>query len=133
MHGIQGEATGAVGPGDTAILPDGSGGKHLNIVLCDPVGLEDKTILVNVISRRERYDSTTILEPGDHPFIVRPSVVFYANAALVMMRVVEDLFSKNHRMESLRPEVLDRVLKGLENSPETPPEVLKLYQESTAT
>lgn len=47
MHGVQGTVVGPVGPGDTAILPDGSkSGGHLNIVLCEPAGLDDKVILV---------------------------------------------------------------------------------------
>lgn len=54
MHGVQGAVVGPVGPGDTAILPDGSkSGGHLNIVLCEPVGLDDRVILVNVNFRTE--------------------------------------------------------------------------------
>ena len=135
MHGVQGAVVGPVGPGDTAILPDGSkSGGHLNIVLCEPVGLDDKVILVNVITYRKRWqDSTTVLKRGDHSRIKEPSIVYYENATLVRMRDVEKLFATNRRTEKLRPDVFERVLKGLEDSPQTPPEVLDLYREATET
>ncbi len=135
MHGVQGAVVGPVGPGDTAILPDGSkSGGHLNIVLCEPVGLDDKVILVNVITYRKRWqDSTTVLKKGEHSRIKEPSIVYYENATLVRMRDVEKLFATNARAEKLRPDVFERVLKGLEESPHTPPEVLDLYRESTET
>ena len=135
MHGVQGADVGPVGPGDTAILPDGSkSGGHLNIVLCEPVGLDDKVILVNVITYRKRWqDSTTVLKKGEHSRIRETSIVYYENATLVRMRDVEKLFATNTRAEKLRPNVFERVIKGLEESPHTPPEVLDLYREAAET
>ena len=49
------------------------------------------------------------------------------------MRDVEKLFATNTRAEKLRPDVFERVLTGLEESPHTPPEVLDLYREATET
>jgi hypothetical protein len=39
-----------------------------------------QAIMVNITTLRERSDTTTVLGVGDHPFITRPSVVFYADA-----------------------------------------------------
>ena len=47
-------------------------------------GRVGEAIMVNITTHRAHSDTTTVLQPGEHPFIDRPSVVFYADARPVL-------------------------------------------------
>ena len=69
-----------------------SGSKnHLFFVCCDPIyyptNQKDCFLAVNISSvptdlESISYDTSCILRPGDHPFIIRDSYVFYEKAAI---------------------------------------------------
>ncbi len=83
--------------GDTAILSDTSNSEHLNIILFGPTGLDEKTIIVNVTTKRSGSDMTTVLRKEDHSFIKHDSVVYYAKAAIIKVSVAERLFETRKR------------------------------------
>ncbi|QIO10023.1 hypothetical protein [Acinetobacter lanii] len=73
--------------GDTLLVPSGPSGNHLFIVLFDPqspidisFGKKLHLAQVNFTSVRSgmNYDSTCIVEPGDHSFITHKSYVNYS-------------------------------------------------------
>ena len=68
--------------GATLLVPSGPTGKHLFIVLCDPVvlpgyGPQSCVLMASVSTVRTEipYDETCVLEPGCHPFITQRSYV----------------------------------------------------------
>lgn len=71
----------------TILIPTGPV-KHLHFVCCDPVFFPryamDSVLVVNISSVRLGidHDTTCILDVGDHPFIVQPSYVYYAEAQI---------------------------------------------------
>ena len=54
--------------------------EHLWVLVTRAHPDNGQAIMVNITTLRERSDTTTVLGVGDHPFITRPSVVFYADA-----------------------------------------------------
>jgi hypothetical protein len=72
--------------GDTFLMPaPGISNKtpHLWIVLTDPKSEDPTVVIVSITTLRHGADQTMILGKGDHPFINRPSSVFYGDALLV--------------------------------------------------
>lgn len=68
------------------LIPTG-GTNHLHIVCNDPVpypkyGNAQSVLLVNITSvyPDQPFDSTCLLDVGDHPFIKHPSYVYYRKA-----------------------------------------------------
>ena len=71
--------------GVCVIHPD-FGGEHLCIFLTDYADYGKNqlvAVIVNVTSWREHKDQTLILQPGDHDFITKKSVIAYDNACLL--------------------------------------------------
>ena len=79
-------------------------------------------ILVSVASIRQGesgyYDTTCVLQPGDHPFIRRDSYVVYRQAVIMELRDLErDL--KNGLITSREragADVVERIVMGVEES-----------------
>ena len=117
------------------LMPSGSEGDHLYIVLNDPRSFEGYgknacVVLVNLSSVREGvpHDTTCVLEPGLHLFVSRRSFVFYRNARIeqeghVLQLTQQGLF-KPH--DPVSAGVLRRVKSGLFDSPHTKREFKRL-------
>lgn len=114
--------------GATLLMPSGSQGNHLYVVLNDPCpfenyGSQPSVILVNLSSIKDGlpYDRTCVLPAGTHPFIKRDSFVFYRNAriepAAHVVQLVERKVFVAH--QSVSAEVLQAVIDGLYQSPFT--------------
>ena len=98
---------------------------HLCIVLTDPPGADPRQVLyVPVITVRKKYDSTCVLEVGDHEFIAHKSCVHYAMADV---RTVQQLANRGSLREPLRDDVLERVCRGIFDSPHSRPWVREFY------
>jgi hypothetical protein len=46
-------------------------------------------VMVNLTTQQPHSDTTTIIQPGEHPFVDRPTVVFYADARIVDVKNLE--------------------------------------------
>ena len=58
--------------------------KHLNVVMNNSASPHGMALLALIASYRyANQDSTCLLHPGDHPFIIRPSYVDYLNPQLI--------------------------------------------------
>jgi len=67
--------------GDSFLIrKPGHSTEHLWLLVTEPNPETGAAIMVNVTTRRRHSDTTTILSVGDHPFLSRPSVVYYADA-----------------------------------------------------
>ena len=72
-----------LGLGDTVILPKpGHETEHLWALVTAVDPQNGEAVMVNLTTRRPHSDTTTVLQPGDHPFVDRPTVAFYADALL---------------------------------------------------
>lgn len=107
---------------------------HLFILLTDPVTEEQLVLFVSISSVREDgwHDSTCILCPGDHPFVVRDSWVDYRTAQIepaqkILNGVNQGLFVPKGTVEH---EVFLRVCEGLMYSDHVKPRVRQFYLEA---
>lgn len=101
---------------------------HLCIVLSGPLDADPQQVLyVPVITARKKYDATCVLEVGDHEFIDHKSWVHYANA---QVRTVQQLANRGSLKEPLRDDVLERVCKGIFDSPHSRPFVKDFYRKN---
>jgi len=116
--------------GDSLMLPKpGHTAEHLWVLATQPHPGTGEAILVNITTLRPHSDTTTILNPGDHPFVQKPSVVFYADARLVDTGLVDDGLRRGQFRPHARfsAEVLARVQAGLAASPFTPKKIKAAY------
>ena len=62
---------------------------HRWIVLTEPDGDPPQVVVVNLTSRSPDSDTTVVLNVGDHPFVKRETVVYYADARFMEARAIE--------------------------------------------
>jgi len=108
--------------------------EHLWVLVTRAHPDNGQAIMVNITTLRERSDTTTVLQPGEHPFIDRPSVVFYADARPVdpgaLDRAVAGGCGRTHG--AFAPPVLARIQAGMELSPMTPKKMKEAYRAAAA-
>ena len=123
----------------TLLIPSGPandpGRKHLFVLLTDPIeapGFEGKQVLlVNIASVPNGlpYDSTCIIQPGEHRFIKHESYVYYAKARIeaanALLRGVKSGQLIPH--EIMDHALVKRICDGLQQSPHTTPRILRFY------
>ncbi len=117
--------------GVCVIHPD-FGGEHLCIFLTDYADYGKNqlvAVIVNITSWREHKDQTLILQPGDHDFITKKSVIAYDNACLLQEWQVEFVLSKGKQQPPASKELLRRIGDGLLRSPFTPRDVRDFYEQ----
>lgn len=119
-------------PGDTVLLPTSENQiEHLWIVLTTP-SESGKSVCVNITSYRNSFcDTTVVLEPGEHPFIVKRSIVRYGDARELDMNALETALNATLdivcvRKEPCSPELLQKIIQGLFASKHTSKEILSL-------
>ena len=56
------------------------GKERLWVVITNPDPRSGEIIMVNLTTQRPHSDATTVLPPGEHPFIDRPTVASYHDA-----------------------------------------------------
>ncbi len=84
--------------GDTFLLPKSSNEtEHLWIVVAEIDAAAGKAICVSVTTQRNYSDSTCVLNAGDHPFVNRPSVIFYQDAREMDLALVEKALTSGIR------------------------------------
>lgn len=78
------------GLGDTFLLPKpGVEEDHLWALITKPDPETGKAIMVNLTTQRPHSDTTAIIQPGEHPFVHQPTVVFYADARTIDISLLE--------------------------------------------
>jgi hypothetical protein len=123
------------GLGDTFMLPKpGVEKEHLWALVTAPDSATDEAIMVNLATQRSHSDTTTVLQPGEHPFVDRPTVAFFADARLVKVSLldasVQQGIARAHT--ALSEEVLTRIQNGLLVSPFTPGKIKKAFASAQA-
>lgn len=106
---------------------------HLFIIILEPQGAIRNTIVVNIETyNSKKQDDTTILEPGEHDFIVERSYVNYRRARIRSFDDLEDLVrnGKAKPYSPLKDNLFHKVCEGILKSIFTPYEVKELYLDS---
>ena len=113
--------------GECYLFEDG-GGYHLHIFLSDYSGDPPQTIIVNITSWRENSDETCIIQPGEHPFIRKKSVVLYGKASIIKVSNVEYLKRQGKQQETISNKLLSKMCAGLCKSKRTSKRVKEFYR-----
>lgn len=122
--------------GDSFMLPKpGQDIEHLWVLITRPDPQTHEAIMVNVTTQRPHSDVTTILQPGDHPFIQRPSVVFYADARMVDVRLLDQILARGggRPHAPVAPAVLQRIQTGVARSPFTSRKLKEAFGRAVAS
>jgi hypothetical protein len=112
------------------MLPKPGGEKeHLWALVTAPDSVTGEAIMVNLTTQRTHSDTTTVLLPGEHPFVDRPTVVFYADARLVKESLLDAGLAEGiGRLHvPLSKTVLVRIQAGLSASPFTPMKIKSAF------
>lgn len=116
--------------GDSFMLPKpGQTTEHLWVLITKPHPQTWESIMVNVTTQRPHSDTTTLLQAGDHPFVQKPSVIFYADARIVDTRLLDKAWQNGtyQRHAVLEPTVLAKIQVGVAASPFTPKKIKAAY------
>lgn len=118
------------GRGESFMLPKpGQETEHLWVLITDPDPATHEAIMVNVTTLRPHSDKTTILNAGDHPFVQKPSVIFFADARTVDTRLLDDAVQRGayHVRTAFQEAVILRIQAGLLASTFTPKKIKTAY------
>jgi hypothetical protein len=120
-----------LGLGDTFLLrKPGEDIEHLWIVLTAPCPKTGMVVMANVTTEYAHSDTTTKVVEGDHPFLNRPSVVFYADAreaeVALIDKAIKGGIATTHR--ACNEGLLERVQAGLMASAHTKPKVKAAFE-----
>lgn len=109
--------------------------KHLWITLDDPEIIDntEKILAVNVSSiKKDRplhNDLTVRLQPGDHPYITRPSFIFYAYTRFFCVDTIIRYINEENTLEDDIDDVLlQKIQVGLLISDNVPIEIQERYK-----
>ncbi len=112
--------------GDTILLPKpGQETSHLWVLVSSINPQNGEVIIVNFTTERPHSDTTVVIQPGEHRFVDRPTVVFYSDARFAKLAAIESAVIQGiaNRHDPLTPALLKRVQDGLLMSPLTPAKV----------
>jgi hypothetical protein len=94
---------------------------HLWFVVTDPQGMTPQVVAVMLRTARSFTDNTTVLEPGDHPFIRHKSAVQYSTARFFRVGRIDKALGEGrcHLLDDMSGDLLRLVRDGLLRSPYT--------------
>lgn len=113
--------------GSTLLIPSGIQGHHLFVVLTDPMNFygypPQSCISVSLCTIRSTpYDSTCVVQPGEHPFVISPSYISYRHSRFDTDFHLKEMI-KNHfgfPQEPTSTELLAKIYSGVHSSKQTP-------------
>ena len=103
--------------------------KHLWIAVTVP-DANGNQVIVNVSKQGEGKDQSCILNVGDHPWLSRESIIFYAEAKITNAGAVSSA-AKGRVIEydaEVTADALTRIREGALVSPHTPGKVLAMIK-----
>ncbi len=104
--------------------------EHLFVVVTDIVQNSGEVVIVGITTYdSNKCDKTTILEPGDHPFIKHKSYIFYSGAMFIKVDKIQTLLrlGKAKLKEDISSEVLERIRLGMTKSSHTKNSVYQFF------
>jgi hypothetical protein len=115
--------------GDTFMIEDEDGSdEHLHVLLTSP-SLAGEVVTACISTRRRWSETIVCINPGEHPFISRESVVPYRFAAIRSCMAIEAAVKngKARPKEKASSELVKKMQAGLIDSDFTPPGVRAYY------
>ncbi len=116
----------------TLLIPNEPHPHHLNILLTDGYkwGESKHTLVVSISTLRKNSDKTCLLYKGDHEFIKHNSFVRYKSCKIIEVKKLEEGIKRNIFIgkHSIKEDIFARIVKGLLESPQTPPEAYEFYK-----
>ena len=119
--------------GDTVLLPKpGQDKPHLWVLLTAVNPETGDAIIVNLTTERPHSDKTVVVQPGEHRFVDRPTVVFYADARFVNLVLLDAAVQQGiaTQHDALSPALLKRVQAGLLTSALTPTKIKTAFAQA---
>jgi hypothetical protein len=121
------------GAGDTFLCEGLGSKKHLFVVLCEPFGDPPFILTVPLNTLTINTDTTVVLSPGDHPFVVRATAVSYDLMSSMPVNQLLELEKLNRRSvgdsfrrhQPINPELLERIVEGVFRSDLTPKRMVR--------
>jgi hypothetical protein len=91
-------------------------GVHLHVVVAEASPNDSATILLVFISSENSHyrDPTTIIQPGEHPFITKKSWVKYQSVLIGSRNEIQGLIKKYYG--KVTPDLLNRIQDGIEKT-----------------
>ena len=119
----------------TILMPSGAT-DHLHFVCCNPVFYpaynRECVLLVNISSIKQdlEYDTSCILQVGDHPFISKPSYIYYRKADIFGIETIKRSVAQGDFTihQDCNESVFQRILDGFKISDEVRRRVLQFYE-----
>jgi len=119
----------------TVLIPTGPT-KHLHFICCDPVYypnlVKECVLVVNISSIEEEldFDNSCILDIGDHPFVKRPSSIYYRKAEIlgadsISRNIAEGNFTVHQPCKDI---VFNKILDGFNVSDEVKFKIKEFYE-----
>ncbi len=93
------------------------------MVISDPlIDADQPVVIVSFTSYREDKDQTCILQPGEHPFVRKPTLVYYEDTREVPNAHLEALAARGMlvRQENVTPQLLRKIRQGAADSRRIP-------------
>jgi hypothetical protein len=118
--------------GRTFMFADRPGGiPHLWIVVTEPAGVPAEVAIVGLSSDAPGKDRTVCLDVGDHPFIRKPTIVFYPDAHVRPVHQIESAVRNADATfhDDCSEDLLESIRQGLLDSPATPRRVKAYVRE----
>ena len=119
--------------GDTVLIPKpGQDKSHLWVVVTAVNPQSGEVIIVNFTTERPHSDKTLVIQPGEHRFVDRPTVVFYSDARFTQLAKLEAAVNQGiaNQHDPLDPALLKRVQAGLLASPRTPAKIKTAFTQA---
>lgn len=118
-------------PGGTLLIPSGYGnGSHLFVIVTKKCK-DGQHLLFSLSSIKPdvKYDTTCEFAVGEHPFIVKPSFVYYRQPTRLIAVKIAKLVDSGYYVtkEDFDPEQFDRLRAGIDKSPFTSPATSRYY------
>lgn len=90
-------------------------GTHPHVVISDP-DAEGRVVVVNISHHEDNRDQSCVIEIGEHPLIIKKSVVLYKATAVFtpeQQRDFERYATKHH--EKVSDALLERIVEGTDS------------------
>lgn len=109
---------------------------HLHFICNDPVFYpntgKNSALLVNISSIKPNipYDKTCELDDKDHPFITKPSFIYYRMAGIYSISgIQQQVMAGNYSIkEDCDQAVFNKILNGFANSEDVPLKIFRFYE-----
>ena len=119
--------------GDTVLLPKpGHDKPHLWVLVSGVNPQSGEVIIVNFTTERPHSDKTVVIQPGEHRFVDRPTVVFYSDARFTTLAALNAAVNQGvaTQHDPLSRALLNRVQAGLLASPLTPTKIKTAFTQA---